>query len=244
MLCLVMQVKIDRRRFLSYAGASLATSQLAGCGNDIIQTKGVPRSNFDDESTAEEVTAGVDLDGKLVVVTGCTSGIGFETMRVLALRGANVVGTSRSLERAQAACNKVIGTTTPVQLDLGDFESVVACAESIRSLNTPIDILVCNAGYLGGGNDLELINGIEKHFVINHLGHFILVNRVRRRCLRGQCSLDPFEVAHMAQWQGTCADLQRRRSRYAVGDNRRCGRANRHRGYLRAIAQNLHQSGI
>ncbi len=183
MLCLVMQVKIDRRRFLSYAGASLATSQLAGCGNDKIQAKGVPRSNFDDESTAEEVTAGVDLDGKLVVVTGCTSGIGFETMRVLALRGANVVGTSRSLERAQAACNKVIGTTTPVQLDLGDFESVVACSESIRSLNTPIDILVCNAGYLGGGNDLELINGIEKHFVINHLGHFILVNRVLDRLI-------------------------------------------------------------
>jgi NAD(P)-dependent dehydrogenase (short-subunit alcohol dehydrogenase family) len=93
------------------------------------------------------------------------------------------VGTSRSLERAQAACNKVIGTTTPVQLDLGDFESVVACAESIRSLNTPIDILVCNAGYLGGGNDLELINGIEKHFVINHLGHFILVNRVLDRLI-------------------------------------------------------------
>lgn len=178
---LVTPVKIDRRRFLSLAGASLATSQLGGCGTDRVEAKGVPRSSFDDNSTAEEVTAGLDLSGKLAVVTGCTSGIGFETMRVLAKRGAYVVGTSRSLERAQAACNKVIGITTPVQLDLGDFESVAACADSIRSLLTPIDILVCNAGYLGGGGDRELINGIEKHFVINHLGHFILVNRLLDR---------------------------------------------------------------
>lgn len=174
-------MKIDRRRFLGYAGASLTTSQLVGCGTDRIETVGVPRSRFDDESTAEEVTASIDLSGKLAVVTGCTSGIGFETMRVLAKRGAYVVGTSRSLQRAAAACKKVIGITTPVQLELGDFESVVACADSIRSMRTPIDILVCNAGYLGGGNDRELINGIEKHFVINHLGHFILVNRLLDR---------------------------------------------------------------
>ena len=178
---LVTPVKIDRRRFLGYAGASLTVGQLGGCGTDSVETKGVPRSSFDDKSTAEDVTAGLDLSGKLAVVTGCTSGIGFETMRVLAKRGAYVVGTSRSLERAQAACNKVIGITTPVQLDLGDFDSVAACADSIRSLLTPIDILVCNAGYLGGGGDRELINGIEKHFVINHLGHFILVNRLLDR---------------------------------------------------------------
>ena len=48
-------------------------------------------------------------------------------------------------------------------------------------LRLPIDILVCNAGYRGGGNDRQLINGVEKHFVINHLGHFILVNRVMTR---------------------------------------------------------------
>ncbi len=141
----------------------------------------MPRSAFDEDATAEEVTEGIDLKGKLAVVTGCTSGIGFETMRVLAMRGAYVVGTSRSLERAQAACNRVIGVTTPVALDLADPESIVRCADSIRSLNSPIDILVCNAGYRGGGNDLELVNGVEKHFAINHLGHFILVNRLLDR---------------------------------------------------------------
>ena len=142
---------------------------------------GVPRSPFDADSTAEEVTAGVDLKGKLAVVTGCTSGIGFETMRVLALRGAWVVGTSRSLQRAQEVCKRVNGVTIPVELELADPDSIVRCADSILSLNAPIDILVCNAGYRGGGNDRELVNDVEKHFAINHLGHFILVNRLLER---------------------------------------------------------------
>ncbi len=173
---------LNRRRFLQGTTAALAAASLSACGgHDKEPVAGVPRSAFDEDATAEEVTEGIDLKGKLAVVTGCTSGIGFETMRVLAMRGAYVVGTSRSLERAQAACNRVIGVTTPVALDLADPESIVRCADSIRSLNSPIDVLVCNAGYRGGGNDLELVNGVEKHFAINHLGHFILVNRLLDR---------------------------------------------------------------
>ncbi len=173
---------ISRRKFLQGGAATLAVPPLSACGgHKKLPVDGVPRSAFDEDSTAEEVTAGIDLTGKLAVVTGCTSGIGFETMRVLALRGAYVVGTSRSLERAQEACNRVVGVTSPVQLELADPDSIVRCAESIRSINSPIDILVCNAGYRGGGNDRELVNGIEKHFAINHLGHFILVNRLLDR---------------------------------------------------------------
>lgn len=173
---------LNRRGFLQGAGAVVAASSLSACGGyNREAADGVPRSAFDEDSTAEEVTEGLDLKGKLAVVTGCTSGIGFETMRVLAMRGAYVVGTSRSLQRAQAACNKVIGITSPVVLDLADPESVVRCADSIRSLNSAVDILVCNAGYRGGGNDIELVNGVEKHFAINHLGHFILVNRLLDR---------------------------------------------------------------
>lgn len=173
---------IDRRQFIGNAGLALLGSQLAACGGvSRLPVTTVPQSGFDEDSTAEEVTEGVDLSGKLAIVTGCTSGIGFETMRVLAKRGAYVVGTSRSLKRAEDACRSVAGVTTPVQLDLGDFDSVATCADAIRSLNTPIDILVCNAGYRGGGNDRELINGVEKHFVINHLGHFILINRLMER---------------------------------------------------------------
>ena len=184
--CSAGPMKIDRRQFLGYAGASIASSQLVACGSDKLATEGVPRSDFHEESTAEEVTAGIDLNGKIAVVTGCTSGIGLETMRVLASRGAHVIGSSRSIDRAAAACKSVVGVTSPVSLDLGDFESVVSCAETIRSMRAPIDMLICNAGYLGGGNERQLINGIEKHFVINHLGHYIFVNRLLDRLFLSQ----------------------------------------------------------
>jgi NAD(P)-dependent dehydrogenase (short-subunit alcohol dehydrogenase family) len=173
---------IDRRRFIGAAGATVLAPGLASCsGVERVPVPGVPDGGFDEDSTAEDVTAGIDLNGKFAVVTGCTSGIGFETMRVLAKRGAHVIGTSRSLERASAACRKVVGTASPVQLDLGDFDSVARCADDILTLRAPVDMLICNAGYRGGGNERQLINGIEKHFVINHLGHFILVNRLMSR---------------------------------------------------------------
>jgi NAD(P)-dependent dehydrogenase (short-subunit alcohol dehydrogenase family) len=173
---------IDRRTFLRLAGASAAAGALPACGgvekNAVV---GVPRSNFDEDSTAEEVTAGLDLSGKLAVVTGCTSGIGFETMRVLALRGAYVVGTSRSLEKAHAACLRVRGRTTPLQLELADVASVIACTNAIRGVNSPVDMLICNAGYMGGSGKRQLVNGVEKHFAVNHLGHFVFVNRLLGR---------------------------------------------------------------
>jgi NAD(P)-dependent dehydrogenase (short-subunit alcohol dehydrogenase family) len=179
-----LAMEIDRRRFLEAAGATLLAPSLASCSRiDRVPVAGVPLSSFDKHATAEEVTEGIELVGKLAVVTGCTAGIGFETMRVLAKRGAHVVGTSRALTRAEQACKRVSGETTPVQLDLGDFDSVARSADAIRAIQAPVDLLVCNAGYRGGGNERQLINGIEKHFVVNHLGHFILVNRLMERLL-------------------------------------------------------------
>ena len=173
---------MKRRDFLGMSLATAVAPTLASCsGYEKVAVEGVTRSPFDEDSTAEQVTEGIDLQKKIAVVTGCTSGIGFETMRVLAKRGAYVIGTSRSLERATDACKRVIGKTTPLELDLADFQSVVNCAEAIRSLNMPIDILVLNAGYRGGGNERVLVNGIEKHFLVNHLGHFLLFNRLADR---------------------------------------------------------------
>lgn len=174
--------RTSRREFLRLAGGAAAVPALVACsGPARVPTEGVPKSPFDDDSTAEEVTEGIDLSGKLAVVTGCTSGIGFETMRVLAARGAYVVGTSRSLERARDAGRRVPGVTSPLELELGDPDSVLACAAQIRSLNSAVDILVCNAGYRGGGNEPQLTNGVERHFAVNHLGHFLLVNRLLER---------------------------------------------------------------
>lgn len=170
---------IDRRQFLWLAGAATILPACTGSGK--VASEGVPQSPFDARSTADEVLADIRLDGKLVVVTGCTSGIGFETMRALASRGAWVVGTSRSLADATAACRQVPGQTTPLQLELADLDSVLACANAVRSINAPLDILVCNAGYLGAAGEAERVRGIEKHFAVNHLGHFVLVNRLLGR---------------------------------------------------------------
>jgi NAD(P)-dependent dehydrogenase (short-subunit alcohol dehydrogenase family) len=170
-----------RRRNLIKVGAVAATLPLIGAcsGPQAVRAAGVADSGFDEDSTAEDVTERIDLRGKLAVVTGCNSGIGLETMRVLALRGAYVIGTGRTLGKAEAATAGVQGITSPVQLELSDIESILDCAETIRSLNTPVDILVCNAGMRGG--EREVVNGVEKHFAVNHLGHFLLVNRLLDR---------------------------------------------------------------
>lgn len=145
-----------------------------------VRPAGVPLSPYTSKTTAEEVTEGLDLSGRTVLITGVTSGIGLETMRVLALRGAHVIGTGRTLDKAAAACASVPGRTTPLALELTDFPSVVACADAVRALDVPLDVIVCNAGVMALPN-LEQVNGLEKQFVTNHLGHFLLVNRLLDR---------------------------------------------------------------
>ena len=153
---------------------------LAGCDGDRPQVSldtRFPIGPFGAESTAEEVTAGLDLNGRTALVTGCNSGLGYETMRVLALRGAHVIGTGRTLEKAAAACASVTGRTTPLALELADFDSAVACARAVREMGVRLDMLICNAGINTFG-ELELVNGVEKIFVVNYLGHFVLVNQL------------------------------------------------------------------
>lgn len=171
---------IGRRQFLGLAGAGAAIPLLPGCGGDkpvVSLDRRLPIGPFGADSTAEEVTAGLDLSGSTALVTGCNSGLGYETMRVLALRGAHVIGTGRTLEKAATACASVAGKTTPVALELSDFDSVVACAQSVRDMGIGLDMLICNAGINTFG-ELELVNGIEKIFVVNYLGHFVLVNQL------------------------------------------------------------------
>lgn len=171
---------MERRRFLQLTTAAAATPLLAGCDGDeaeVTVDDSLPVSNFGAKSTAEEVTEGLDLSGRTALVTGCNSGLGYETMRVLALRGAHVIGTGRTLEKAQVACASIDGRTTPLALELGDFQSAVDCATAVQDLGLGLDMLICNAGINTFG-ELERVNGIEKIFVVNFLGHFVLVNRL------------------------------------------------------------------
>ena len=84
---------LSRRQLLHAAPALAVSPYLAGC-EPPPRPPGVPLGPFDRDSTAEEVTAGIDLSGKTALVTGCNSGIGYETLRVLALRGAHVFGAA------------------------------------------------------------------------------------------------------------------------------------------------------
>ena len=81
---------------------------------------------FGYSSTAEDVTAGLALDGRRILITGCNSGLGRESLRVLAMRGAHVIGAARTLQKAQAACAAVRGRTSAVACELTD----PACAEN------------------------------------------------------------------------------------------------------------------
>jgi WW domain-containing oxidoreductase len=139
-----------------------------------------PRGRFGPRSTAEEVTAGVDLRGKTAVVTGCNSGLGLETMRVLSLRGADVIGVARTLEAARTACGKIKGNTRPIACELTDLDSIAKCADELSASAPPLDMLICNAGIMMLPK-LEQIRGVEKQFATNYVGHFLLVNRLLAR---------------------------------------------------------------
>jgi len=142
-----------------------------------------PRSRHTRRSTAEEVTAGIDLSGKTILITGCNSGLGLESMRVLERRGAHIIGAARSREKAELAA-ALIGAArvTPVACELSDLDSVVRCSEEVSRMDQPIDVLMCNAGIMGLPKPQQKY-GVEMHFLTNHLGHFVLVRRLLDRVL-------------------------------------------------------------
>jgi WW domain-containing oxidoreductase len=128
---------------------------------------------FGYSSTAEEVTAGLSLDGRRILITGCNSGLGLESLRVLALRGAHVIGAARTLEKAQAACATVGGRSTAVACELSDPASVSGCVATVRAGGT-LDAVICNAGMMALPR-LQQAHGYELQFFANHIGHFMLV---------------------------------------------------------------------
>jgi NAD(P)-dependent dehydrogenase (short-subunit alcohol dehydrogenase family) len=174
-----VRARVDRRRFIQGASTIAAASVIPGCGGeDVVERPAnVPVGPFGAKSTAEAVTAGIDLSGRTALVTGANSGLGYETMRVLALRGAHVIGTGRTVEKAETACASVAGSTTPVVLELSDLESCANCAQEVAALDRPIDFLICNAGIMALP-ELEQVDGIERQFFVNHLGHFAFATQL------------------------------------------------------------------
>jgi WW domain-containing oxidoreductase len=139
------------------------------------------RNPFGWRSTADQVIAGVDLTGKRYLVTGCGSGIGYETLSALAANGAQVIGVARTRAAAEAACSRAGPLCTPVACDLADLDAVAATAES---LTLPLDAIIANAAVaqLPG---LRTRYALELQFLVNHVGHFALLQRLSDRVREG-----------------------------------------------------------
>ena len=131
-------------------------------------------SGFGYASTAEEVTSGIDLRGRTILITGVGSGLGQESARVLSMRGARIVAAARTREKAADACRGFAGDPVPVACELSDPASVRACVAEVKGLGIPLDVLLCNAGIMALPKR-ELLHGQELQFFTNHVGHFMLV---------------------------------------------------------------------
>ena len=139
---------------------------------------------FGATSTTEDVLSGVNLRGKRILVTGVSAGLGVETARSLAAHGAEVVGAARDLDKAEAATAQVRkdaaangGSFELVALDLSDLKSVRECSNKLLEKGEPFDAVIANAGVMATPFTYTK-DGFEMQFGTNHLGHFVLVNRI------------------------------------------------------------------
>jgi NAD(P)-dependent dehydrogenase (short-subunit alcohol dehydrogenase family) len=133
-------------------------------------------SGFGATSTADDVLRGLDLTGKLALVTGGYSGLGLETTRALTRAGARVVVPARRRATAEEALAGLDGVEVD-ELDLGDLESVRSFAERFLATGRALDIVIDNAGIMACP-ETRVGPGWEAQFATNHLGHFALVNRL------------------------------------------------------------------
>jgi NAD(P)-dependent dehydrogenase (short-subunit alcohol dehydrogenase family) len=141
-------------------------------------------NNFGATSTTEDVLSGVNLQGKRILVTGVSAGLGVETARALAGHGAHVVGAARDVTKAEAATAQVRrdaaahgGSFDLVTLDLASLNSVRACATELIAKGEPFDLVIANAGVMATPFG-HTADGFETQFGTNHLGHFVLINRI------------------------------------------------------------------
>lgn len=139
---------------------------------------------FGARSTAGEVLSGIDLRGKRFLVTGASSGIGLETARSLVSHGASVVGAVRDLAKAGPATAAVRdaasqggGSLQVIELDLASLQSVRTCSDRLLTDGRPFDAIIANAGVMAMPSGRTL-DGFEVQFGTNHLGHFVLINRI------------------------------------------------------------------
>ena len=146
--------------------------------------KKLEAASFGATSTTEDVLSGVNLHGKRILVTGVSAGLGVETARSLVAHGAQIVGAARDLAKAKAATAQVqkdaagnSGSLELVELDLANLKSVHDCVDRLLASGEPFDVVIANAGVMATPFG-HTADGFETQFGTNHLGHFVLVNRI------------------------------------------------------------------
>ena len=122
-----------------------------------------------------------DQRGRTALITGANSGLGLETARALAAKGARVVMACRNQSKAEAACQKLTpgngGELIPLELDLADLASVRRGATEVAERWGGLDLLINNAGLMAPPRQLSA-QGFELQFAVNHLGHFALTQQL------------------------------------------------------------------
>lgn len=130
-------------------------------------------SGFGYASTAMDVTEGIDLTGKTILITGVGAGLGRESARVLSMRGAKILGTARTRDKGKDALGSLARDVVPLECELSEPRSIRACVEQATK-HAPIDVIICNAGIMALP-ERTIVHGQELQFLTNHVGHFMLV---------------------------------------------------------------------
>ena len=136
-------------------------------------------SDFGFSSTADEVLEGKDLSGRTALVTGGYSGLGQETARAVAAKGAHVILSGRDATKLSAAADAIAEETNArvdtLVCDLASLDSVRKAAAEAEERFEKIDLLINNAGVMAC-DKAETADGFEMQFGTNHVGHFLLTN--------------------------------------------------------------------
>ena len=152
------------------------------------------------DTTTDEVLDGIDLTGTVALVTGASAGLGVETVRALSSHGASVIAGVRDLAKAQAALGPVECELRT--LDLADLASVRAFCDGVVTDHDRLHLLIANAGVMAAPEG-RTADGFETQFGTNHLGHFVLVNRLVPLLLAGA----PSRIVNLSSGGHRLADV-------------------------------------
>lgn len=169
------------------------------------------KQGFDFQTSSDEVVSGVNLSGRVAVVTGASSGLGLETAKQLAVAKAKVVLIARSQQGLDKAIEEVKLAVPDAQLDsftldLADFDSVNAAAKAIADSYSELHLLINNAGLMACPLSRNA-DGYEMQFAANYLGHFLFTEKLMHLLLLGAKQQGAVRVINLSSGGHKIADI-------------------------------------